>query len=77
MKVTQSRWSMIGRLRRWWYLVTTGMWLGECAMDVRADDGALLMLLSGHVDHLMKWVEGHQPYLLTMHIWWHHREEPA
>ncbi len=46
-------------------------------MDVRADDGALLMLLSGHVDHLMKWVEGHQPYLLTMHIWWHHREEPA
>lgn len=34
------------RLRRWWYLVTVGMWRGECPIEGYVDD-RLVLLASG------------------------------
>jgi len=35
------------RFRRWWYLLISGMWRGECAINVRDDDGNVIGLASG------------------------------
>lgn len=37
---------MLARLLRWWYLLTDGMWKGECAVDV-SDSRGISVLGSG------------------------------
>lgn len=44
MKVAET---VLARLRRWWHLLTVGMWRGECAVSIRNPEGRLTVLGSG------------------------------
>lgn len=55
---------LLARLKRWWYLLTRGMWRGECAISTRDDDNGLVLLASG------------TPQLTNIKIWWRRNGRP-
>jgi hypothetical protein len=49
----------IARLRRWWYLLTVGMWRGEHALDISDRLGLIILATGIPKDDFFKW-----------RIWW-------
>lgn len=48
------------RIRRWWYLLTRGMWRGERAVDYTYADGRLSMLTTENGDGVKVWWHIHE-----------------
>lgn len=49
---------LLARLKRWWYLLTYGMWRGEYAFSFRDKDGHLMLLGSGTKDQVSTAIGG-------------------
>jgi len=56
------------RLRRWWYLLTSGMWRGECAINVRDEAGNVIGVASG-VSNFVRDSHTLGPFT-KVRIWW-------
>lgn len=69
MKTIRRRWMnsiLRARLRRWWYLLTVGMWRGECAVTYY-ENGRVTIVGSGIPTNF-------EDVFKNYRIWWERRK---